>query len=103
MTDQWPPPVTTATPWRTVPVRVPGQSVLDRARVRPVRLWGQEVWIDDEQRVHCPHCLGLHTTDELARPDNAHPVGLPARIGGLLPTSSEDQTERGGDPRPGGF
>lgn len=91
--ESWPPPVTDATAWRIVPVYVPGQRGAQRVRVRQVRLWGQEVWVDEHARVWCPFCKELIDVDELAAVDNDHPVGLPYRANGRLMPMADDSTD----------
>jgi hypothetical protein len=70
-----------------------------RVRCRLVRLWGRDVWVDDEGRVWCPSCKQLVEVVELGRVDNGHAaIGLPFRAEGqLLPVGDEPGRRRRDD------
>lgn len=87
-TEGWPPPPRSGDRHEHAPVRRDGRYELVRLRV--VRLWGRDVLVDDQHRVHCHGCLELIPADDLARPDNGHPVGLPFRHDGQL-TPAHDE------------
>lgn len=71
----WPPPVTERTEWSVI--RLPAAAVTDAGvRVRRVRLWGQDVWINGDGGVYCPGHGRFETTDELSGPFSTCPVGL---------------------------
>jgi hypothetical protein len=76
---------------RLISCGVERRRVVRDVRCRRVRLWGQLVWVDDETgRVWCPHCWELLDVAVLGAPGNAHPVGLVARSGTLLPMPTDD-------------
>jgi hypothetical protein len=59
--------------WREVRLLDEERSLV---RVRPVRLWGKAVEVDERGAVLCTHCRRLVDVEVLGRPGNAHPVGL---------------------------
>lgn len=85
MTESWPPPPTPDAPWQERRLRCAdlgdaGGTFI----VRPVRLWGREVLIDEAHRVYCRGCASFLSVRLLGRIDNTHPVGLPYRAEGQL-------------------
>ena len=88
--SDWPPPPDATTTWVRVWPRG-GEPTL----VRPVRLWGQRVHIDEADRVLCPGCLTFVDVAELTAPDNSHPVGIVRREGTLLPMATDDPAPPG--------
>ena len=85
MAEIWPPLVDADTEWRTQAIRVrsdrwPFGMEQEMVRLRRVKLWGREEWIDAEGRVCCGGCLELVSLDELSRTGNGHlpsPVASP--------------------------
>ena len=89
--QEWPPPLSADPGWRKIRL---GQGYdPDTVRVRPVRLWGQDVLIDAAGDVVCVGCAKLVPVDELGRPTNAHPVGLPFRAAGQFVPAPTDSAE----------
>jgi hypothetical protein len=70
----WPPSVDDTTQWRTIQV---GRGY-DReiVKVRPVQLWGAEVFINEEDMVLCDGCLEFLTVDRLTVPGTGHRVAI---------------------------
>ncbi len=95
--SQWPPPPTAGAPWHLRWFGPAGRTW--QARVREVRLWGRQVFINDASHVYCNGCGDFVPASVLGRYDNVHPVGLPSRAVGRLLPMGEDQRE----PSPGGL
>ncbi|MGC4112323.1 MAG: hypothetical protein QM747_18275 [Nocardioides sp.] len=67
----WPAPAGPDTVWRTVhPFGSRGPSL----RVRQVRLWGNDVWIDETDAVLCDGCGRTVPIADLTAPGNGHRV-----------------------------
>lgn len=86
----WPPPPRPDDRYQRAAIWQDGVAMPVRLRV--VRLWGRNVLVDEQARVHCGGCLELVPVDELARPDNGHRVGLPFRADGRLVPRRDDDT-----------
>jgi hypothetical protein len=83
--SDWPPAADSSTVWTTVHP-LGGEPT----RVRPVRLWGEDVLINADALVWCDGCRQFLEATELSRPDNAHRVGLPPRHGAVLPMTGDE-------------
>lgn len=55
------------------------------ATARVVTLWGRQVAIDVDGRVHCGSCMTFIDVAELATADNQHRPGLPASTYPFVP------------------
>jgi len=64
-----------------------------RVRVRPVRLWGRIVDVDESGRVLCRGCWRLVDVVELGRPGNGHNASPWAELpsGALVPAEDDEQ------------
>ncbi|WP_148045023.1 hypothetical protein [Nocardioides marmorisolisilvae] len=69
-------------------------------RVRLVRLWGQDVLINEQDHVYCPDCFQFLAVEELGAPDNYHRVGI-RRPGVTFPMKNDDEPR--GHPGPAGM
>jgi hypothetical protein len=79
---EWPPAADAATQWTTVRLSAAWPDSVE-VRVRPVRLWGKTVLINDEGEVWCSFCGGVfHTVKRLGSPFNRCPTGIVRHING---------------------
>ena len=81
-TEVWPPPPTEERPWHEQALRLrENQGLKSWIAVRVVRLWGQDVLIDQDARVYCSDCWRFRSVEVLGGPFNGCRVGLPTQSG----------------------
>ena len=90
MSETWPPPADESTVWEEMRLRTSRHPPsFETVRVREVLLWGKPVKINRDDDVWCPNCQRFRPGEALAAPDNACPVGLPARRGPWVVSEEE--------------
>lgn len=90
---RWAPAATPESTYVDVLICAPGTlSGFAKERGRLVKLWGQMVAINEQDRVHCDGCCYWHDVSELSVAGHGHRVGLRSSLVGLVPSKADDES-----------